>query len=530
MGNAQIHIEGIPFTFNKIVKQLKQDMKDDWFPDPLNHEDSLNPAVIVSKFLDYDKRPEIKYSGHEAYQYNIPKPGFSLRYALETSLWDRLIYQGIAGYLINFCDRHLNTNVFSHRWSRKPDGRYLFNHQIEAWKKFQNSVKVNLTPTTPWLLVTDVQNYFENIRIEDVKSSLTLLMAQSKLTPAEDKIAKRAVNVICSLLKKWSPYKRHGIPQNRDASSFVGNAVMHSVDCAMINMGYSYYRFMDDIRVVCKDPFHARKALKDLIIQLRKLGLNVNPKKSFILAKDSEEIEDHLLKNDRSIQQIDALLKTKRLFDVRNTLPLLRKMVMELITRDQTQERAFRFCLNRLENIAKCTETRSSFKFDDITDQIIKELTQQPYSTDSFARYLKCVDITKDQLNAIANLLLDSGKSIYSWQNYHLWQLVVNHKFISCELLELARKMVNTVALEPNLAGAIHYLGACGNDDDKILIARKFANLKSYLVQRNAMIATHELSYKKYIKPLMQEYVREDLKGTYRTLADSYRGIYFASF
>ena len=197
MGNAQIHIEGIPFSFNKIVKQLKQDMKDDWFPDPLNHEDSLNPAVIISKFIDYDKRTEKKYSGHEAYQYNIPKQGFALRYALETSLWDRLIYQGIAGYLINFCDRHLNTNVFSHRWSRKPEGRYLFNHQIDAWKKFQNSVKVNLTQTTPWLLVTDVQNYFENIRIEDVKSSLNLLMSQSKLAPAENKIAKRAVNLIC---------------------------------------------------------------------------------------------------------------------------------------------------------------------------------------------------------------------------------------------------------------------------------------------------------------------------------------------
>lgn len=527
MDIKEIKIEGIPFDFAVIVKQLRQDMRDEWFPDSINYEDVLDATSLAVNFGKYRKSKAVKYNGLDSQQYNIPKQGFVLRYALETSLWDRLVYQGLARHLIPYCDRQLNQCVYSHRWSRKPSGKYLFRQPIEAWKDFQNTVKLKLTDATPCLLITDVQNFFENIHIEDVRNCFGAMLDKAGLEAGEKKIANDAVGLLCRLLAKWTPYEKHGIPQNRDASSFVGNIVMHVVDSAMLEKGYAYYRYMDDIRIVCNDGFHARKALKELIVELRKIGLNVNAKKSFIVFKDTPEIEQHLIKPNREIEQIDELWKSKRLSEIRKSLPLLRTLVLGLITQNKTQEREFRFCLNRLENIARCRETRNSFDFTAITDQIISELVNQPYSSDALVRYLKCVDLSEPQISKIGALLADSEKSIYSWQNYHLWQLLVNHGCIKPELVSLAREIVKLKGSDPNTAGAILYLGACGDESYRIFIAKCFKGFKSYLLQRNAMIATHELSYKEYIEPHLKHHVRDDLKGTYKTLSTYFRGTYY---
>ena len=71
-------------------------------------------------------------------------------------------------------------------------------------------------------------------------------------------------------------------------------------------------------------------------------------------------------------------------------------MIIKLISEDKTLDREFRFCLNRIENVARCRETRNSFDFRIITDRIIEELVNRPYSTDTLTRYLKCVELTND--------------------------------------------------------------------------------------------------------------------------------------
>ncbi|PKO01667.1 MAG: hypothetical protein CVU43_11825 [Chloroflexi bacterium HGW-Chloroflexi-5] len=529
MNQANIEIEGIPFNLKVIIKQLKQDMRDDWFPDPLNYEDTLNELVIAKKLAEYKNDPVKIFNGHDARQYNIPKKGYVLRYALETSLWDRIIYQGISSHLISFCDRHLESCVFGHRWSQQPTGKYIFKNNIDSWKQFEDTVKLHLTSENPYLLVTDVQNYFENIRIKDVRKCLSQILSKSKITsPYDKKATQNDIKIICKLLAKWTPYKKHGIPQNRDASSFLGNVIMHGVDSFMVNKGYAYFRYMDDMRVICKNEYHARRALKDLIIELRKVGLNVNSKKTFILAKDSADIGKYILTPNREVEQIDALWKSKRLTSIRTALPLLRRMTLKLIANNKTQDREFRFCLNRLENLARCRETRNIFDFTIITDCIIGELVNQPYSTDSLVRFLRCVNLTNGQLQKIADILMDNSKSIYSWQNYHLWQLFINHHYAREDLVSYAKRVTVETCHEPDAAGAIIYLGACGNEEGKIQIARQFKNYKSYLVQRNAMIATHELGYNNYIRPFIKDYVHEDLVGTYRILSTSYKGRYYS--
>ena len=90
-------------------------------------------------------------------------------------------------------------------------------------------------------------------------------------------------------MEKWYYNDRHGLPQNRDASSFIANIVLDAVDKSMVNKGYDYFRYVDDIRIICTDEFEAKRALNDLIFELRKFGLNINSKKTVILDKDSDD-------------------------------------------------------------------------------------------------------------------------------------------------------------------------------------------------------------------------------------------------
>ncbi len=55
------------------------------------------------------------------------------------------------------------------------------------------------------------------------------------------------ISEIDRCLRSWSYRSEFGLPQNRDASSFLANLTLLSVDEAMLSRGYKYYRYMDDI-------------------------------------------------------------------------------------------------------------------------------------------------------------------------------------------------------------------------------------------------------------------------------------------
>src|SRR3546814_15015923 len=57
----------------------------------------------------------------------------------------------------------------------------------------------------------------------------------------------------------------------------------------MAEKGYDYYRYVDDIRIIADTELHARRALQDLIRQLRLVGLNINANKTAILAPDTSK-------------------------------------------------------------------------------------------------------------------------------------------------------------------------------------------------------------------------------------------------
>lgn len=511
------------------MRQLKQDLRDDWYPDPLNYEDLLDPKVAGEILKSSFEEHHGLFVPEERLELNIPKRGFVLRYSLEMSPHDRLYYQALAGFLVPYFDPLLPSQVLNHRFAIRGsrEGRYLFKQPIDQWKHFLSYVREE-TKTHPVVLITDVLNYYENITVENVLAVLESNVRNVHAEGAEKARIRRVIDELKRCLAKWCYTPAHGLPQNRDASSFLANLVMLPVDQAMLNRGYKYYRYMDDIRIATSSRYEARAALQYLTSELRKLGLNANAQKTKILEPEMADYQEALGVDTPLLAQIDNMWRSKSIPVIRRSFKPLQVLAEQLIKSGETQDRAFRFCINRFEKLALCHELGVPKEFfDPLIDLCIQQLDAQPFSSDQIVRFLKAVPTSTEQMAIVAELLVHDERAIYDWQKYLLWQLLVHKQFRDPELVVTAKKRIQDTTQEADRAGAVLYLGAMGEQSDRQEIVKNFKEFKNHLVQRNALIAIHEVNYNDGIEQNVTEHVIPSLRGTYSRIRGRFMSQYF---
>ena len=519
----------IPVQFDhKLVQaQLRMDLRDDWFPDPLRFEDMFDGGHVEFVLKENLQKHDGEFQPSTRTLYNIPKSNFTLRYALETSLAERALYHALAMRLLPLYDPHIPWNVFNHRASHKPSSRYLFRRAIPAWQDFTGVVRDALA-NSQVLLSTDLTNYFENINLCRLKSTLIKELPVLEASPAEKAAIRIHISALFEYLESWCYSESAGLPQNRDASSFLANVYMLPVDRFMLADGYQYFRYMDDIKIVCSSEHDARKTLKVLSLQLRKLGLSVNSGKTRIVpVADGEAINDCLDAGDPDLQRIDSIWQTRSLRPIRRSFPLLSELARRQLRMGKVGSRTFRYCVKRLEALASCPEFEvPETYFSQITPLVIDALSEFPASTDELAKYIRAVPTTDADLAQVSELLRDGRRNFYTWQNYRLWMLLVQKGFRNADLLGYAMEVVRTQEDNATRCGATLYAGAFGNKNDRIEVAKRFRTLGSYIGQRSAILAVQELHFSPHIRDHIAPWLRDDLKNVYRMLKR--RGDYVA--
>lgn len=288
-----LELGAFAIDIRQVVRQLKEDLKDDWFPDSLGYEDLLKPDVAAALIVAAFERHHGRFIPESRVVLDIPKQNGGLRYSLEMSLQDRLYYQLLVGFLIPFYDPLLPNQVLSHRHARadRRAKKYLFKHPVEQWTHF-NSYVAQETRLKPIVLATDIQSYYEYINLDQVFDVLEKNIERLSASYAEKVKIRWIIEELKRCLPEWSFNTVQGLPQNRDASSFLANLAMLPIDEAMIARGYSYYRYMDDVRVAARSPREAQEALEYLIVQLRGRSLTINFSKNRILEPGKEGYEE----------------------------------------------------------------------------------------------------------------------------------------------------------------------------------------------------------------------------------------------
>ena len=519
-----------PIKFDeKIVKlQLRRDLLDDWFPDPLRFEDMLDTGHIEYVLEKNFREHEGRFHPSKRTLLNIPKANFTLRYGLEISLTERALYHGLVMHIFPHYDFLIPWNVFSHRASEDPFGRYLLRHAVPAWQDFTGVVRDALTESK-FLLSTDLTNYYENINLTVLQDTLIGELVNIKTEPAKKGDIRTHIAALFEFLKSWCYSEAEGLPQNRDASSFLANIYMLPVDLEMLANGYRYFRYMDDIKIACDSEHDARRALKVLSLELRKRQLSVNSGKTAIVeVANHDAITKCLEAVDPDLQMIDAIWRTRSLRPIRRSFPLLSELAQRQLQMGEVGSRTFRFCVKRLESLASCSEFEvPDSYFTPITPLVINALSDHPASTDELARYIRAVPTTDEDLNQVAELLKDPSRNYYTWQNYRLWLLLIQKNYSSPNLLNYAMDVVRTQEDNAARSGATLYAGVFGSKNERIDIAKGFSELNSFMGQRFAILAVQELHFRPHIHTYVAPHVRDDLKNVYRNLKRS--GNYVAS-
>lgn len=533
-----IKLGEISFDEDLVYKQLKNDLRDDWFPDPIGFSDFVQSGLLAEIIEHNFESNHGRYVPKQAILLNVPKSNFTLRYALETSPSDRTIYQALVSFLLPIYDKTISWRVFSHRTSavvgdetsKRTNQKYTFRNGISAWNDFLGCVRSELSGDNV-LLSTDLANYFENISLALLKSSMLALIPHLEANAPTKSQVRVYIETLFDCLAFWSYSKERGLPQNRDASSFLANLYMRAVDDAMISKNYAYFRYMDDIKIVCSDINTARMALKDLILALRPLGQVVNSgKTAFVHSADIKRVDECLASGSVEMKKINAAWQTKLLKPISRSFLPLKDLTLRILREKRYDSREFRFCIARLESLARCGEFHVPDEyFEQITPLVIDGLDEAPVATDQICKYLRAVKIKDGDMEAILAHLSTPSRAIYNWKNYQLWILLTQKAFRSETALNLAREFVTTRPDDPTRAGATIFLGALGDTSDRALIAEHFKGLSTFLGQRNAVIAVQELHYKSRggetsIDTHVKEHLRDDLKGAYRALGR--RGLY----
>ncbi|MEP3199158.1 MAG: RNA-directed DNA polymerase [Lentilitoribacter sp.] len=500
-----------------LERQLKHDLKDDWFPDSIYFKDYFGTGKISELIQQNFEANHGDYLPNKRKVANIPKPDFTIRSALEIGIIDRAVYHGICSKLCEYLDDQIPWFVFSHRRSDSTQNiRYMFRRGIPAWVDFLGTVKAAMSPGC-FLLSTDLTNYFDNIQIDKLKFELNALIPDLKQSAAVKNEIRAYIDFLFKCLNLWTYEDTRGLPQNRDASSFLANVYMRRIDLNMRKEGYQFFRYMDDIKIVCNSEIEARKALQHLVVQLRQLGLAVNSKKTEMLEiADRQILENSVEEQSPTIRYLQSLWDTRKLPMIKRSFGPLKNITIQCLQNGDVVSREFRFAINRLVLLAGCKEIAvPEVYFEPITNLVIECLTKYPAPTDKYVSYLERVPLNDAQIDRLESFLTDDEYKIYDWQSYRIWALM-GVRGIDRENLITAAVDKLDKGDSAERAGATLYLGAHGNLDQKKKIAENFGTLTSFFGQRAALLGMQDVKFNQGVKQNVLGKVRSDLHDVYR--------------
>lgn len=478
---------GFPVQFDIVLRHLRQDMRDDWYFDCLQYEDIFNDPneakrIIISLLQEWNG----SYRGTRSVVRNIPKKGYGERYGLETDFFDRFVYQAICSFLISYYDKLLDHRVLSYRFDPKPlKKKYLFKPKISRWFTFEG-VTYTFARSGKYLLVTDLSNFFENISRVQIIAELERAIPGIQATGPEKLQIRNAIRTLDKLLEQWTYSGNHGLPQNRDASSFLSNILLSPVDKEMVSKGYDYYRYVDDIRIIADSEMHARRALQDLIRQLRTVGLNINARKTEILAPDTpnETLAEYFPSQDSRTNAINYMWQSRSRRIVTRSVAYIFNILTDCIEASDTQSRQFRFAVNRVAQIVESGlfdvgDSLSST----LLDTLSASLSDQAVSTDQYCRLITILDKDGRCLPALEAFLLAEEGAIHDWQNYNIWLLLAGRKYRTDALVDLADRKLQEDMKSGEAAAIIIWLRCVG---EAALIERSVNSFVPSLPFQNA--------------------------------------------
>ncbi len=251
-----------------------------------------------------------------------PKPSGLQRPITLLSLEDQIVWQAVANIFARKLRRRRKSleldAVFSNILCPGDDKFYFIEDWHRPYNLFQKKVKRYYSSGFRWIAHFDLAAFYDTI----CHDLLLRIIVQGRG-------ANRFVSQVSMWLEKWSSghdagNHKHGIPQGPNASAFLADCFMLSID-KVLHRGFNYLRYCDDIRLFAKTEEEAMQAAIRLEVLCREQGLIPQGKKRAIkLAKSVKDAMGSLPSigppADQSIEPVPRLPVIKAMALLRSAL------------------------------------------------------------------------------------------------------------------------------------------------------------------------------------------------------------------
>ena len=327
---------------------------------------------------------------------------------------------------------------FSYEISNDFENAQWLESPFVGWEKFRTTSLKKIETGISHVIIADISGYYESINITTLMSDLQTALADNDV-----------VNLLKNCLDRWAQSTDRGIPQGYAPSDFLGKLYLNSVDLNLKAMEYDHLRYVNDIRIFCKDEVEAKKALVDLTELLRKRGLSLQSAKTKVHTSDQAKIIvdgiqpilrpimkdlNEAFGTDNpyfSASQADELLEQ---MEEDTPIEILKEAFQEHFInagKENFDKTLFHFLLNRL----------GKSKNDIAVAYCLKLLKTHPEETKYILKYFQSIGAINQIEDSVVEFLR-SVHAVYSYQNYQILEWFSEHIQKPSEaLLEIAHRM-----------------------------------------------------------------------------------------
>lgn len=296
-------------TWRKIVKKQMRSLD---INDIHDYYDFNYNIETIAEHIKYEII-EGRFQTDKPLIYKLEKKFGICRHLMIPTPKDALVFQVLIDYIIEQGLEQPSKKAFFSR--DRHDLKLPHQHDTsdytwrEKWKSFQKQI-FKFSETYPYLVVTDITNYFDNIGLKELRHIV------SGYVRVEEVILDLLFKMIEELSWKpdYLPYSYKGLPTiNLEAIRFLAHIMLFELDEYLKkDANDNFVRWMDDINIGCTDKMEAKKFLGSMNDILKSRGLALNLAKTNIYSQD--EVKYHFLVDENLfINEIEKKIKNNSL-------------------------------------------------------------------------------------------------------------------------------------------------------------------------------------------------------------------------
>ena len=412
------------------------DLESGSLPDPLKYAEydyALSDLVhlLNSQLHDSEYRPK------RAENFDMPKGEFAIRPGVALNVMDLTVLHRLASDFIVTLDKKLPAGVIAYRLREDKKLQYRIERQsayfvlprykrnrikieeswYNLWPRYREQLKKDLqSDRYSYVATTDITAFFEDINLQTLGEILKKKSSKHI----------KQINTIMEIFGSWTLRdpsnirQTRGLPQGINMSGVLANHYLEIIDDYLESVNkrvhgkskdrIKWYRYCDDINILCKSPLRARAILLNIGRLLRQLALNQNAHKTKVYsAKEALDVMFYSVIDNVS----EIIEESKKKGAKREDLILkLRHEYKKLPRRDAKYEKKHETALFCIYNAARVLDSKLLAK------RANHDFERFPVRAKNICGYVRCFINMPTVHNVFASLV--SSKERLLLYNYQL--------------------------------------------------------------------------------------------------------------